>query len=271
MDQKNAHIRILVHEYPDASALSEYTAQREEILNDVSRSADVACWVAKELFIRLTYGGSIRAWKVDHNVREDLKLPGMCYLFQEAIESVKVVFEADPSKADYIRAAQLKNRHSGKPWENTALALYLQTREAEIMVAAIDFLQRKGIPVASLIHDGVLIPVEKIQLVDLAALNAAVKSATGLPAEFAVKPLELDEEDEAWKRMVEEHFHDPEAAWPTLQRTGLARSRPSWQPRMRGADTVFSAGFLRAFFRMRTRTSARRTGGLLSSSRGGST
>ena len=57
VDLENAHIRILVHEY-DVPVLAEYTSKREDILDAVRHATGVPRSAAKELFIRLAYGGA---------------------------------------------------------------------------------------------------------------------------------------------------------------------------------------------------------------------
>ena len=76
VDLRNAHIRILVDSFASGDiplrGIESYASRRDEVLEQVCCAANVPRWAAKELFIRMTYGGSVNAWLSDHNVAEDV-------------------------------------------------------------------------------------------------------------------------------------------------------------------------------------------------------
>eukprot|EP00873_Tetraselmis_striata_P020411 jgi/Tetstr1/440675/TSEL_028984.t1 len=72
------------------------------------------------------------------------------------------------------------------------------------MLETINRLRAAGVEVASLIHDGALIKASDEHLVDMEKLGSHVRNATGLVCSFAVKSLDLNEDDKAWAHQVEE-------------------------------------------------------------------
>eukprot|EP00873_Tetraselmis_striata_P009643 jgi/Tetstr1/429907/TSEL_019772.t1 len=212
VDMANAHFKLLAGVYPEAAAINEYCDGRAEHLREVAEAADCPKWQAKTLFIIMAFGGSVDTWKAEFNVADDLELPAIVGKVKSAIDTCKALFETDDANLKYIRAAKSKNQATGKAWENTAFSLWLQDLEAKCMVEAIRYLQAADVHVASLIHDGALIAAEDQERVDIEALGEHVRNSTGLKCSFAMKPLELDEEDMAWKALVEEGYADPAAA-----------------------------------------------------------
>jgi len=94
--------------------------------------------VAKQLFIKIMYGGSIRAWKDDHMIK--VELPSFCIELQRELGDIKQLFTEDVSMDKYHNAAQFTRSKAGKPWENIALANWFQDLEAQCMMLCINFL-----------------------------------------------------------------------------------------------------------------------------------
>jgi hypothetical protein len=76
------------------------------------------------------------------------------------------------------------------------------------MLAAIEHLRASGVEVASLIHDGVLVKSSDENNVDLEELGGHGSRTTGLKCIFAVKTLDLCEDDTMWIQHVEDGYTD---------------------------------------------------------------
>eukprot|EP00873_Tetraselmis_striata_P028812 jgi/Tetstr1/449076/TSEL_036289.t1 len=74
------------------------------------------------------------------------------------------------------------------------------------MMSAINHLRGSGVEVVSLIHDGALVKACDEHLVDQEGMGDHVREATALECSFAIKSLDLNEDDETWVRQVEEGF-----------------------------------------------------------------
>ena len=81
VDVKSAHLNILSREYLRETVIRQFCDNRDEILQKIMQVTGKPRSVVKELFIRLTYGGSLDAWRVDHNVEDHIRLPLICESF----------------------------------------------------------------------------------------------------------------------------------------------------------------------------------------------
>ena len=206
VDLGNAHPTILFHFFPEKESLRLCIDGRRELLSEVVDSCRVSEGDAKELFIRLVYGGSISAWRTDHQVAPSSRIPDFVMRFSNDISEIISFLQGQEWFSKFSKIAQYRNNSTkfrGKRWESTATALWLQDVEAEMMVSAISELQRQGVAVASLIHDGVLISADDNERVDLDALNDAVRLQSGITlATFKIKPLAISESDEEFRASV---------------------------------------------------------------------
>lgn len=206
VDMENAHFKLLAGKYPDAVPINDYISSRDSHLESVQSAAGVPRSVAKQLFLILIFGGTIDTWKIENNVSEDVTLPAICGDVYRSIAGVKADIELRPEYKVFAQAAKCKK--AKQTWENTAFALWLQDLEAKCMLSAIGYIQSGGVEVASLIHDGALIKATDEHKVDLEELGDHVRESTGLECSFAIKPLDLDDEDKAWIQQVEDGFVD---------------------------------------------------------------
>ncbi len=72
LDIKNAQTKLLLYKYPDSPQLLKYIADREALLHEVVNAVPCTPSVAKKLFIRLLFGGKIKAWKEEHMISKQL-------------------------------------------------------------------------------------------------------------------------------------------------------------------------------------------------------
>jgi len=129
----------------------------------------------------LIYGRSIATWRSEHNIPDVVALPAICSEIKCAVDGIKENFMIDPDNLLYIITTKIKQHHRGKPWENTAFSLWLQTLEAKCMVEALAWLNNIGVPASSLIHDGALIKASDQPRVEAAVLFQDQEPRSGGP------------------------------------------------------------------------------------------
>jgi hypothetical protein len=208
MDMVNAHAMLLSGFYPDAQHIARYISEREKILLEIKNTAGVNQWSAKNLIIILLFGGSVNSWKLANNVSADVSLPPFVRDLEEEIRILQARFLCDPANTKYCIAAKDKRKHSKKPWENSAFALWLQDLESKCMQACMEYCTINKIPFSSLIHDSLLIKKILSHLINLEDISAFVREKTGLKCSFSMKPKDITEEDIEWKNMVLKHYDD---------------------------------------------------------------
>ena len=235
-DLANAHINIALGRWPDLAALADYCDHRKDRLAELAESSGVRRWQAKELPIRIMYGGSVRSWAEDHGARPGSCNNGFLVAFIEDVREAKRRFKGLPEAEIYLKAAEVKRNKKvlanalrssfRKEWTpdgdviDSAFSLWLQHLEATIMKCAIDYLQPHGVVLQSLRHDSVL--HSKSDEIDTDALSAHASEKTGERCIFVTKLFEPDEEDLEWQGSVERGYDDPEAA----RREALAARDP---------------------------------------------
>ena len=199
VDMVSAHPTILFSVARDP-VFATYISRRDEMLQAVMTRCGVKRWAAKNLFIRLGYGGEVSTWQRENCVAEDP--PGAAEYEAAVKRFVTGPFKTNPEYAIYhtYARAQKKGRLAF-----SALAYYLQTLEARAITCAIERLKARNVEVCSLIHDGVLVDTADAEGLDRDALAAEVSHLSGVPCRFDVKPLETDEEDEAFYRTALKH------------------------------------------------------------------
>jgi len=72
LDMKNAQSKLLLYKYPDSPQLLRYIADREELLQEAMNAVRCTSSAEKKLFIRLLFGGKIKAWKEEHMISKQL-------------------------------------------------------------------------------------------------------------------------------------------------------------------------------------------------------
>jgi hypothetical protein len=176
IDMENAQTQILSEKFPEERCLGEYCERREDILHDVASSVGVDRAAAKQLFAILVFRDNISAWKATFNVANHVSLPKFAYDFESAVQNCLDKFTAYPASLMYIQAARNKKLHTGRPWENSVFALWLQDLEAKCMVKAIHFIRSKVVEADSLIHDGLNKATKS--LIDCKELGEYARNAT---------------------------------------------------------------------------------------------
>lgn len=142
---------------------------------------------AKNLVIRILYGGRAECWCEDYGVDQD-SLP-KCILELEN-EVRKVEFEFVVSNPEYVKVIKLIKDKNFK--FSSAISYYLGNLEYDCISALTDYLKSKGWDVGANMFDGLL--VEKMEGIELPLGLASeyVKLKTGIAVSFISKPMEYD-------------------------------------------------------------------------------
>eukprot|EP00873_Tetraselmis_striata_P029417 jgi/Tetstr1/449681/TSEL_036749.t1 len=161
---------------------------------------------AKELFIRILYGGKPEAWMRDHNVSN--RVPE----FVDELAAVVAALTDRLMTYDCFNIyIGLSKRKAAEPkgkrmkWKSTALAVLLQTVEAACMVSAIRYIKSdNNIDIHALIYDFCVINREHWPTDPDFLSNVArhVFTEVGVHVTFAAKPLEMDDKDNEWQQNV---------------------------------------------------------------------
>ncbi len=69
VDQENCYPRAQLARHPCKPVLARYVAERKEILAEVQTACGVSRGAAKELFLRLMFGGSVDTWQREHGAQ----------------------------------------------------------------------------------------------------------------------------------------------------------------------------------------------------------
>jgi hypothetical protein len=227
VDMRNAHPTImyqLAKRYDvELPGIENYVIHRNMIIEDVMGHYDVDKTQAKELFIRLMFGGRFQTWIKENKAEHIDEHYDPVLNFEADINVLKgVLSKKIPEWEDYKKEASKcadkirkydKNEHrrfKEKQPTNSALAYVLQTIEAEIMTDVLKYLQEKKYKTIALVHDGIYIWRDKKHDPDLAEISKLVKDKHGYDLVFDIKRTQPSNEDRAWFLKVKEHIPDDE-------------------------------------------------------------
>jgi hypothetical protein len=157
IDMINAYPTIIHRRHPELTALARYVTDREAILSSIPAPRVVA----KNLFVRLVFGGTVHEWRKDHGVWDDL--PDFVSDFQ-----------ADMAQALQAAKAKFSHLEPGK-----AMHLVNTMEEREVMEKAQTHIESLGGRVVSFEHDG--LAVSFAQAPSMETLREGLEVATRYP------------------------------------------------------------------------------------------
>lgn len=209
-DMENSQPRILKQlcdrYFPTAKLnhLTAYVNHRDNIRNQIKCHYRVNSGAAKELIVRLCFGGSISEWRKDSGIDDSVaEMPLVEGLHMEVDHIMKVLaphfkgFE----KAQQVFAWRVENepqKMQGKVRCRSSLAMYLQNIEGDIILSMNRALINMGIDVLTPIHDE--INVEASDYVHenssdiIENLQAAVLADTSFDIKLKVEDYKMDDE-----------------------------------------------------------------------------
>ena len=158
LDLVNCHMVVLHRRHPSLQHLAHYVENRDQVLASIPASRAQA----KELLIRLLYGGSVTAWCQEHSV-DPAALPEIVWHF----------------RADMVegRRLDLQSKHLFGPESAGKLQYLLNTVTERQAIDAVErLLFSRGATLHAFEHDGLCFT---LQGVDLEELTQACSTACG--------------------------------------------------------------------------------------------
>lgn len=137
----------------DCPLLKRYNTNRESCIHEVSEMCDVDRDTSKELFIRITFLGSVEAWIVEH-LGESTKRPPPSWTLEmrnEMEANARSLMSRDKFNVYDLGGHGPSNSAAAV---RSSLALYLQTQERLCLDALRDIIVRNGFKCGALIYDG---------------------------------------------------------------------------------------------------------------------
>jgi hypothetical protein len=211
LDIVNAHPTILkqsletyapefLHPYLDM-----YVNTREVCLVKVMETHNVSRAQTKDLFIRMAYGGSYKVWA--ESIKIDVSEPGELILgfYSEMAEIQTDIAPCNFTDANYTRYVQVANKIKDKTGDacfRSALALFLQDVEREVMLLVMDYVTTKlGYTIEAIIHDEVLLKGDVQEILETQIPNICehvTSQAPALSLRFECKNTRPTKEDIDW-------------------------------------------------------------------------
>ncbi len=209
-DMENSQPRILkqlCERYCPTSKLNHLTAyvsHRDHIRNQIKNHYRVNSGAAKELIVRLCFGGSISEWRKDNGIDDSVsEMPLVEGLHMEVDHIMKVLaphfkgFE----KAQQVFAWRVENepqKMQGKVRCRSSLAMYLQNIEGDIILSMNRALNNMGVEVLTPIHDEINVEASDYVLENsndiIEKLQAAVSADTSFDIKLKVEDYKMDDE-----------------------------------------------------------------------------
>lgn len=159
---------------------------------------------AKELHIRLMFGGGVDSWVADHDMAPEvaMRIPSAVHDLRKELLRNATTFLAMPEQRELLSymATRPSNPDGAVQYQvASAIAIFLQTKERECVEALIDAAFASGRTVGSIIYDG--IHVEKLYEEEavipgepLTTWRRHVPAVTGFDMELACKAFDQDPE-----------------------------------------------------------------------------
>jgi phage/plasmid-associated DNA primase len=202
IDLNNAHVNILEQMCAKSNipheAIENYTINRDAVLKDIVSEYSVSKGQAKQLMLILTFGGSFDTWIRENKMNKNMLPLTVVTDYHDEIQLVMNAFAIKnfPGYTTAVKIAmEVKQKKHFKDAYRSALGLYLQDIESQIIMSIYDYLCEKEIKVHSLIHDELLIdPCE----LDLDAVMRNITAKTTFIMDLHANNLTPLESDLEW-------------------------------------------------------------------------
>lgn len=185
LDMVNAHVVIQSRRHPLKPVVKKYVDEREAILASLPQasgaSAKESRSSAKNLFIRMLYGGKPEAWCKEHGIPLDQLPPFVQAFCDEQVEmrSKDLCENADLAKRLRDPAIHDFHAHTGKHTISDQMQYVLNTaEERRVIDLAADTLAQVGVEIGAYEHDGLFIQSSTHGADEL---RECVEAATGYP------------------------------------------------------------------------------------------
>ena len=171
--------------------LTEYNNKRHEYLQSVEERCNVSTDIAKDLFIRVLYLGSVDKWiRVNSVVSQP---PEFVALFAEELNtSSRLLLSVDELKPYVPSSIGRRSSHEIA----SIIATFIQTIERSCLDALYDCIVRDGFEVGALIYDGLHIRKSHNPITETHLNNwrkyVAFSTVGRIQLEIKVKPFDID-------------------------------------------------------------------------------
>jgi putative DNA primase/helicase len=184
--------------------LNAYVNHRDDIRNKIKAKYGVSTGSAKELVVRLCFGGTISEWRKDNGVDESVENLDLIKGFHGEVQHIMTKLAR--KFPNYARALQVfawrmenePEKMEGKVECRTSLAMYLQDIEGDIILSMNRALNNLGIEVLTPIHDEINVEATDY-VVDnsdeiIEKLQVVVKADTGFDIKLKCEDYSMDDE-----------------------------------------------------------------------------
>jgi hypothetical protein len=179
--------------------LNQYCAGRDAILADTQAHYGVDRDTAKELYIRLLYGGGEKNWRLDYKIADSVAI----FPFADALSTEMatlgrlIVLDYPAIMKQAVKSLRAKGKEeSDYNVRNSTVSLLMQDEENRCLQAAKGYLSTQGRPMTCEIFDGghiaKLLGESECPAALLAGIMEAVKVATGYDTIWISKPMVSD-------------------------------------------------------------------------------
>ncbi len=195
LDLVNSHPSILLslckhYNIEKYDTLTDYVNNRDKHLDNVCTKYDVTRKQAKQLFLILSYGGTFDTWKKESKLKCSIKSSDFIDDFTDELSNIST--DAHGLFYQYHQYVQIAKDYKNKTYKaiyTSALAIYLQHIESQIVHSMYEYLLSIGITINTIIHDSVLISTDYDDI-DLNDVKKYILEQTGIDIELNIKPTE---------------------------------------------------------------------------------
>jgi P4 family phage/plasmid primase-like protien len=185
--------QILINNNITCNLLKEYIEERDIKLEQICKTYNVSIDIAKNLFIRLIYGGSINEWIKQNKLIQNESSEIYKYItsFTYELKNIsQIIIHNNPILVHDIK--KYKESLKKSVWDASYVSYYLQEYEERILQIVYKYLlNNKYIKnnIVSLCYDGIMILKELYTDDLLIKLNNEIKNKTGFDLKFVLKDM----------------------------------------------------------------------------------
>ena len=183
----------------DSIASAYKLLDRDDVKKDIRKKKEIA----KNLILRITYGGSIDEWKKDWNITTGTAPTEVKNLCLEVKGIFKCICEANPELFEFCKAKNIEKKKDYNH-EGTCASYFLQDKECLVLECVYQYcLDNQYIQndICSLCNDGIMLEKQYYKPELLTELNKYVLEQTGFDLIFIEKPL-----DEGFGDILDNHL-----------------------------------------------------------------
>ena len=158
-------------------SVKHYSENRDSTLFSIMSEYSVSRAKAKHLMLILTFGGSFDTWLSENKINKNVIQIPIVMDYYDEVQLIMNCFAVKrfPGYTTAVKIAMEVKMKNGKDAYRSALGLYLQDIESQIIMCVYDYICAKDITVHSFIHDKLLIEPRDV---DIDELISEVKSKT---------------------------------------------------------------------------------------------